>query len=93
MLQDVFRALSDPTRRAILQLLGKRTMSAGEIATHFTLVKSTLSSHFNVLKKADLIYEEKSGTTVYYSLNMTVLEEALALFMNVFKTGGTKKEP
>lgn len=68
-------------------------MSAGEIAGHFTLVKSTLSSHFNVLKKADLIYEEKSGTTVYYSLNMTVLEEALALFMNVFKTGGTKKEP
>ena len=92
MLQDVFRALSDPTRRAILHLLGERTMSAGEIAEHFTLVKSTLSSHFNVLKKAGLIYEEKSGTTVYYSLNMTVLEEALAMFMNVFKTGEPKKE-
>ncbi len=92
MLQDVFRALSDPTRRAILHLLGKRTMSAGEIAAHFSLVRSTLSSHFNVLKKADLILEEKQGTTVYYSLNMTVLEEAMAMFMDVFKTGGTKEK-
>ena len=92
MLQDVFRALSDPTRRAILHLLSKRTMSAGEIAAHFSLVRSTLSSHFNVLKKADLILEEKQGTTVYYSLNMTVLEEAMAMFMDVFKTGGTKEK-
>ncbi len=92
MLQDVFMALSDPTRRDILQLLGKRTMSAGEIAAHFTLSRSTLSSHFNVLKRADLIYEEKSGTTVYYSLNMTVLEEAMALFMDVFRTGRKKKK-
>ena len=91
-MQDVFRALSDPTRRRILQLLGRRTMSAGELAAHFPLTKSTLSSHFSVLKKAGLIYEEKSGTTVNYSLNMTVLEEAVALFMNVFKTGGGKGE-
>lgn len=87
MIQDVFAALSDPNRRAILHLLGQRTMSAGEIATHFTLAKSTLSSHFNVLKRTGLILEEKNGTTVYYSLNMSVLEEALATFMTMFGTG------
>ena len=87
MIQDVFAALSDPNRRAILHLLGQHTMSAGEIATHFTLAKSTLSSHFNVLKRTGLILEEKNGTTVYYSLNMSVLEEALATFMTMLGTG------
>jgi ArsR family transcriptional regulator len=91
MIQDIFKALSDPNRRAILQLLGKRTMNAGEIADHFPLAKSTLSSHFNVLKNAGLITEEKNGTTVYYSLKMSVVEDAMAALMNILGTGKTGK--
>jgi ArsR family transcriptional regulator len=89
MIQDIFKALSDPNRRAVLRLLGEHTMSAGEIAAHFPLAKSTLSSHFNVLKNAGLIREEKSGTTIYYSLNLSVMEEAVAAFMDVLGTGKT----
>ena len=59
MSESIFKALADPNRREILRLLGRRTMSAGEVASHFTIAKSTLSSHFNILKKADLIREEK----------------------------------
>lgn len=92
MIQDIFKALSDPNRREILQLLGKRTMSAGEIATNFPLAKSTLSSHFNVLKNAGLIIEEKDGTTVYYSLNLSVVEDAMAAFMNIFGVGKPAKK-
>lgn len=84
MSESIFKALADPNRREILRLLGKRTMSAGEIALHFTIAKSTLSSHFNVLKKADLINEERNGTTIYYSLNLSVLEEVTAAVMGLF---------
>lgn len=84
MSESIFRALADPNRREILRLLGKRTMSAGEVASHFTIAKSTLSSHFNILKKADLIQEEREGTTIYYSLNMSVIEEVTAAVMNLF---------
>jgi len=84
MSESIFKALADPNRREILRLLGKRTMSAGEVASHFTIAKSTLSSHFNILKKADLIQEERNGTTIYYSLNMSVIEEVTAAVMNLF---------
>ncbi len=83
-MNDVFQALSDPTRREILRLLRQREMTAGDIAEHFQLAKSTLSGHFNVLKQADLIVAEKDGTTIIYSLNMSVVEETIAAFMNVF---------
>lgn len=81
---NIFKALADANRRKILQLLGKKTMSAGEIATHFKIARSTLSSHFNILKKTDLIREEKAGTTIYYSLNLSVVEEITAAVMNLF---------
>lgn len=84
MTESIFKALADPNRREILRLLGNGTMNAGEIAEHFKLAKSTLSSHFNILKSADLIQEEKNGTTVYYSLNLSVVEEVMAAVMNVF---------
>jgi ArsR family transcriptional regulator len=84
MSESIFKALADPNRREILRLLGKRTMSAGEIASHFSIAKSTLSSHFNILKKADLIQEERNGTTIYYSLNMSVIEDVTAAVMNLF---------
>ena len=88
MSESIFKALADPNRRAILRLLGQKTMSAGEIATHFTIARSTLSSHFNILKKADLILEEKSGTTVYYSLNLSVVEEVMTAVMGLFDING-----
>ncbi|MBN2238958.1 MAG: winged helix-turn-helix transcriptional regulator [Dehalococcoidales bacterium] len=84
MSESIFKALADANRREILRLLGKGTMTAGEVATYLPIAKSTLSSHFNILKKADLIREEKEGTTVYYSLNLSVVEEVTAAVMGLF---------
>ncbi len=80
----VFKALSDPTRREILRLLREKDLTAGEIAARFDLAKPTLSGHFAVLREADLIQSEKSGTTVTYHLNLSVLEEAMCLFLDHF---------
>jgi len=92
-MDKVFKALSDPTRRKILQLLREREMSAGEIAECFALAKPTLSGHFGVLREADLVLAEKSGTTITYRLNVSVLEEALLGFANVFGMGVKKARP
>lgn len=88
-MDKVFKALGDPTRRQILQLLREREMSAGEIAEFFALAKPTLSGHFNVLREAELVVSEKTGTTITYRLNVSVLEEALLGFANVFGIGIT----
>jgi DNA-binding transcriptional ArsR family regulator len=77
-MSTVFKALADPTRRRILQLLREREMTAGEIAEHFTVSKPTLSGHFAVLREADLVEAEKKGTTITYRLKLSVLEEAIA---------------
>lgn len=76
----VFKALADPTRRRVLQLLRQRPMSAGEIAEHFPVSKPTMSAHFSILQSADLIEAEKSGRTILYRLKMSVLEDALLGF-------------
>jgi DNA-binding transcriptional ArsR family regulator len=76
----VFKALSDPTRRRVLQLLRERPMTAGELADHFDVSKPTMSAHFAVLQEADLIEAEKSGRTILYRLKMSVLEDALLGF-------------
>ena len=83
-MSEVYKALADPTRRRILQLLREREMSAGEIAGHFDLAKPTLSGHFAVLRAADLVQTEKHGTTIIYRLNLSVLEEALLALMDGF---------
>lgn len=88
----VFQALSDPTRREILRLLRKREMSAGQLAEHFPLAKSTLSGHFNILKHAGLIMPEKIGTSIVYSLNLSVVEETLAAVMDLFEVGKQPKK-
>jgi len=77
----VFSALAHPVRRQILELLKSGPKSAGEIAGAVHVSKPTLSGHFTKLKAADLIRAEKSGTTIYYTLNVTVLEEAMLAFM------------
>ena len=91
-MNEVFHALSDPTRREILRLLRRRDMSAGELADRFPLAKSTLSGHFSVLRHAGLIVSEKRGTTVRYSLNVSALEEAIEMVMAVLHVGARQKE-
>jgi DNA-binding transcriptional ArsR family regulator len=80
----VFKALSDPTRRRVLELLRKRPMSAGELADCFAVSKPTMSAHFAVLREAGLIVSEKQGKSVVYELQMTVLEDALLSFTQAF---------
>lgn len=81
----VYRALSDPTRRRILELLRSRDMTAGEIAARFDLAKPTLSGHFAVLREAGLIQGDRAGTTITYRLNVSVLEEALWALLDSLK--------
>jgi len=76
----VFKALSDPTRRRVLQLLRGGPLSAGELADHFDVSKPTMSAHFSVLQEADLIEAEKQGRTILYRLKLSVLEDALLGF-------------
>lgn len=92
-MDKVFKALSDPTRRQILQLLRSREMTAGELADSFVLAKPTLSGHFKVLREADLVVSEKLGTTITYRLNVSALEEALLGFAHVFGIGGKASRP
>jgi DNA-binding transcriptional ArsR family regulator len=81
-MNGVFKAIADPTRRRILQLLKARPMTAGEIAEHFVTSKPTLSAHFAVLREAGLIGCEKDGKHITYWLNASVLEEALLGFLS-----------
>jgi DNA-binding transcriptional ArsR family regulator len=83
----VFKALSDPTRRRILQLLHERPMTAGQIAEHFDIAKPTLSAHFAVLREADLVESDKVGTSITYSLKLSVLEDALLSFAETVGVG------
>lgn len=84
-MNDVYRALADPTRRKILELLRSKDMTAGELAAHFSLAKPTLSGHFTILRQADLVQSTKQGTAITYRLNVSVLEEALLGLMNMFQ--------
>ena len=89
----IFKALSDPTRRQILQLLRKRPMNAGELAEHFPIAKSTLSAHFAILREANLIEANKAGTVITYMLKVSVLEEALLAFAETVGIGLPVSEP
>ena len=86
-MNKVFKALSDPTRRRVLQLLRQRPMSAGELSDHFPVSKPTMSAHFAVLHEAGLIDAERSGRTITYRLVMSVLEEALLEFAHTLGWG------
>ena len=80
-MNDVFKALAHPVRRQILELLKSGPKSAGEIASGVSVSKPTLSGHFAKLTEADLIRADQDGTTIYYTLNVSVLEEAMLKFM------------
>jgi ArsR family transcriptional regulator, arsenate/arsenite/antimonite-responsive transcriptional repressor len=90
-MNEVFHALSDPTRREILRLLRKRQMTAGEIGDCFSIARSTLSGHFNVLKHAGLIVAEKNGTSIVYSLNVSAIEQLVGTVMNLLDVGKPRK--
>lgn len=74
---DTFKALSDPVRRQILELLKNGPLSAGEISSHFDMTGATISYHLKILKQADLIFESREKNFIYYQLNTTVLEEIM----------------
>ena len=76
-LQNTLRALADPIRREILNLLKTGRMSAGEIADRFPVTGASISRHLSVLKEADLIRDTREGKFIYYDLNASVLEEIL----------------
>lgn len=76
-MQESLRALADPTRREILNLLKKGRLPAGEIAEHFDISTAAVSRHLAVLREAGLVFDEREGKFVYYSLNTSVLEEIL----------------
>jgi DNA-binding transcriptional ArsR family regulator len=80
----VFKALSDPTRRHVLELLRARPMNAGDLAARFPVAKATMSAHFAVLREADLVSSEKIGREIVYRLKLSVLEEAILTFSQTF---------
>ena len=88
--QDVFKAISDPSRRKILKILQGGSRSAGELAEAFDFTKGSLSHHFNILKAANLVRSERRGQQIVYMLNMSVFEETVAMLLDLF---GGKKEP
>jgi DNA-binding transcriptional ArsR family regulator len=90
-MSDIFKAIADPTRRKVLELLRQRPMTAGELAGHFPVSRPTMSAHFAVLREADLIDSLKIGTTITYQLKLSVLEDALLGFARLFATGGPAK--
>lgn len=83
----VFKALADPTRRRVLELLRQRPMTAGELSDHFEVSKPTMSAHFAVLREADLVDASKQGVTITYRLKLSVLEDALLGFSQIFGIG------
>ena len=83
---ETFKALSDPVRRRILELLKNERLSAGEIGSHFDMTGATISYHLKILKKAELIFEKKEKNYIYYTLNTSVVEEIM-LWLSELKGG------
>jgi DNA-binding transcriptional ArsR family regulator len=92
-MSQLFKALSDPTRRRVLQLLRGGPMSAGDLSDQFKVSKPTMSAHFAILKEADLVHAEKAGKSVIYHLKLSVLEDGLLGFINSFGVAVEPPEP
>ena len=76
-MNTLFKALNDPTRREILEMLKPRDLTAGEIAQHFKISKPSISHHLELLRNADLVSASKKGQFIYYSLNTSVIDDLL----------------
>ncbi len=81
----LFRALNDPTRRQILEILREGDLTAGEIADKFDMTKPSISHHLDLLKQANLVSADKRGQFIYYTLNTTVLDELLSWIFTLKK--------
>lgn len=90
--EKTFKALADPIRREILQMLKQGNMSVGEIASHFDMTQATISYHLAVLKKADLIWEEKDKNFIYYDLNTSVLDEIMRWLIDLKENSNEKEK-
>ena len=88
---ETFKALSDPVRRDILEMLKKGRMSAGDIGKQFDMTGATISYHLNILKKAELVRENKQKNFIFYELNTSVVEEVM-LWLSGLKETESKKE-
>jgi DNA-binding transcriptional ArsR family regulator len=86
--QETFKALSDPVRRNILEILKEGRLSAGEIGQRFEMTGATISYHLSILKKADLVRESKFKNFIYYEINASVFEEIMLWFMQFDNKGG-----
>ena len=84
-LNKTLHALSDPTRRKILDLLKKKDMPAGEIGKRFNITLPSLSHHLNILKQTDLVSSQRNGQQIIYSLNLSVFEEVAKTLIKYFK--------
>ena len=79
----IFKALNDPIRRQIIELLKQGDLNVGEIHRHFNITMPTLSHHLDVLKQAGIISSEKKGQFIFYSLNMTIIEDILQWVLKI----------
>lgn len=84
-MDSIYKALSDPNRRKILEILKERDMSVSDILTHFTITQASLSHHLDILKRANLVIDEKKWQFVYYSLNVSVFEEFMKVLYDFIK--------
>jgi ArsR family transcriptional regulator len=93
-MNEVFKALADPTRREILQLLRGGEMTAGELTERVSsrVSKPSMSHHFSVLKEADLVTARREGQQIFYALNTTVVEDVLAIVWNLLADGRPNEE-
>lgn len=95
-MNTLFKALNDPTRRSILEMLKGADLTAGEIADAFSISKPSISHHLDLLKQANLISATREGQFIRYSLDTTVLDEALQWLLNLIDTqnnGTTDEHP
>lgn len=83
----VFKALSDPTRRKIIELLKEGDKSAGEIAEYFSMTKPSISNHLTILKSAELVQSVREGQKIIYSLNSTIFQEVTSWLYTITNKG------
>lgn len=88
---DAFKALSDPTRRKILELLQEKPLNAGEIADYFQITKPSISHHLAILRNSGLIIDERQGQNIIYSIDMTVFQDMMKWFFNFMDKGDEVK--
>jgi ArsR family transcriptional regulator len=86
-MDNTFKALADPTRRKILEMLREKNLSAGEIADAFDMTKPSISHHLAILKNAELVFAERDGQNIIYSLNSSVMQEFLQQMLSLFHLG------